>query len=191
MSHEDYIISPSKYAFRAYDAIWILGKAMQSSKGSIISSRELIHQMLSSEPEGLSGRLRFKNGFLSQKIVFSIVNVIRQSYRELTQWEQKGRFFEDSREGMNKVFWPGGQQEVPLGYNSEKQLMIAVPLGACEQIVKVSFHQNMNETSFPGISIEVFEAAVKKLPYQLNYKLFPFGDSYDNLMKAVQNEVHS
>ncbi|GAA0141574.1 transmembrane signal receptor [Lithospermum erythrorhizon] len=187
---DDHIFSPSKYAFKAYDAIGVLGKAMEISKLNI-SSRELTHQILSSDFEGLSGRLRFKNGFLSQKIVFSIVNVIcKKSYREVSKWEEKDGFFEDSGEGLNKVFWPGGEQETPLGYSVKKQLKIAVPKGACEQIVKVSFDKEKNKTSFSGFSVRVFEAAVSKLGYHLGYDLFQFNGTYSDMVKAVNNKLY-
>ena len=55
------------------------------------------------------------------------------------------------------------------------------------QFVKVTY--NYGSTWITGFSIEVFEAAVKKLPYDLQYELVPFNGSYDEMLAQVHNKV--
>ncbi|XVE82796.1 hypothetical protein DITRI_Ditri16bG0034400 [Diplodiscus trichospermus] len=56
----------------------------------------------------------------------------------------------------------------------------------------VSVDEDENHTTYiTGFSISVFEAAVKRLPYKLTYKLIPFYGSSDELIKKVANEVRN
>uniref|UniRef100_A0A0D9WMS6 Ionotropic glutamate receptor C-terminal domain-containing protein n=1 Tax=Leersia perrieri TaxID=77586 RepID=A0A0D9WMS6_9ORYZ len=69
---------------------------------------------------------------------------------------------------------------LPRGY--EKELKIAVPW-------KPGFKSFLNVTdrSVSGYCIDVFEAAVKKLPYHLSYKFVIFNGSYDQLVQRVSS----
>ncbi|KAK6160705.1 hypothetical protein DH2020_004086 [Rehmannia glutinosa] len=198
--------NPSIYSFRAYDAIWTLVKALQNSERKL-DSEALVKHISSSDFEGLSGKISFKNGLLSQNPVFRIVNVIGRSYREVAIWSQEYGFSGDLVELNGKstrlnsgpngglvssVYWPGGEQTVPPGWSmgsKEKPLRIGVPAkGAFEQFVKVTIDPVTNKTRISGFSIEVFEAAVKQLPYDLHYVFVPFYGSYDEMVAAVRNK---
>ncbi|XP_047956321.1 glutamate receptor 2.9-like isoform X2 [Salvia hispanica] len=161
--------TPSIYALRAYDAIFVgAGAGGEDS-------------------EGLSGKLIFKNGFLSQKPVFHIVNVIGKSYREVAVWSPELGFSGDQ---LRSIFWPGGERLVPRGWSlgsRERPLRIGVPArGLFNQFVKVTY--DSGSTRITGFSIEVFEAAVNKLPYDLQYVLVPFNGSYDEMLAQVHNK---
>ncbi|KAL1540417.1 glutamate receptor 2.9-like isoform X1 [Salvia divinorum] len=168
--------TPSIYALRAYDAIYA-----GAGPGE--------------DFEGLSGRIIFKNGFLSQKPVFHIVNVIGKSYREVAVWSPELGFSGDQLRGgrLSSIFWPGGERSVPRGWSlgsRERPLRIGVPArGAFNQFVKVTYDSGQNSTRITGFSIEVFEAAVKKLPYDLHYVLVPYNGSYDEVIAQVHTKT--
>ncbi|GFP91628.1 glutamate receptor 2.7 [Phtheirospermum japonicum] len=197
--NEEENTNPSIYAFRAYDAIWSLVKALQNG------SNELTKSILSSvDFEGLSGRISFKNGLLSQKPVFRIVNLIGKSYQEVAIWSPEFGFSEEldgKRMSLNggdltgelsSVYWPGGERTVPAGLSmgsKEKPLRVGVPAkGAFKQFVKVTADPVTNQTRIGGFSIEVFVAAVKELPYDFHYVFVPYYGSYDEMVVAVSNK---
>ncbi|XP_021685999.2 glutamate receptor 3.2 isoform X2 [Hevea brasiliensis] len=63
-----------------------------------------------------------------------------------------------------------------------KLLKIGVPMrSTLKQFVEVS----PDEKNIRGFSIDVFEAAVRLLPYKLRYKMVPFNGSNDDLLKEV------
>ncbi|KAK9928474.1 hypothetical protein M0R45_025607 [Rubus argutus] len=188
--------SPSIFALRAYDAIHVIALAMKSVK-----SNNLSQEIVSTKFQGLSGIMEFKNGMLSQPPTFHIINVVGKSYREIAFWSPSFGFSEDlmkhhdMKEKINRVsvqvlgplYWPGGLQAAPKGWtpiDGERLLKIGIPArGAFNQFVKVRIDQGKNETHISGFSIEVFEAAVKQLPYELPYVFVPFNGTYDRLVE--------
>ncbi|XP_060673010.1 glutamate receptor 2.7 [Ziziphus jujuba] len=199
--------NPSIFALRAYDAVSAISKASKKFKGNV-TSKEIAKTILSSDFKGLSGIIRFKNGVLSEIPTFQIINVVGKSYRQLALWSPGYGFSEyfvehdemklgmDDDGAMNgtmgPLYWPGGRQTVPRGWtwaNGEAPLRIGVPSrGAFNQFVRVSYEQDRNQTSISGFSIEVFEAVVGRLPYQLPYFFVSFSDSYDELVKHVHSK---
>ncbi|KAL8523250.1 hypothetical protein ACS0TY_013283 [Phlomoides rotata] len=171
--------NPSIYSVLSYDAIWTIINAEQSKQGKI-DPTQLV------DFHGLSGDISFKNGFLPRKPDFRIINVIGKSYREVALWSPDFGFSEDVidfdgnqmrlGEGLtgelSSIYWPGGELTVPKGWSlgtHEKPLRIGVPAkGAFHQFVKVTHDHGRNQPQITGFSIEVFEAAVKKLPYDLH-----------------------
>lgn len=199
--------SPSVYALRAYDATWAIAKAMQQSEGKVVPST-FIRNILTNKFEGLSGEISFKNGALHQKPVFQVINVIGRSYREMALWTPQFGFSKDLIEyertnmiradiglsaDLSSVYWPGGELTAPKGItfgSIEKPLRIGVPaMGAFHMFVKVTYDPNKNVTTFSGFTIEVFEAVVQRLPYQLIYNLTPHYGTYDEMVVKVQNKV--
>ena len=93
---------------------------------------------------------------------------------------------------MGSVYWPGGMQIVPKGWatcESGKLLKIGVPArGAFNHFVKVVSDRGKNETYVAGFSIDVFEAVVQHLLYNLPYVLVPFYGTYDEMVVQVINE---
>ncbi|KAL1170469.1 hypothetical protein V6Z11_A05G215700 [Gossypium hirsutum] len=207
-AEEEEYSNPSIYALRAYDAASTVAEAMDKSPANA-TSKELFKQILSSNSEGLSGRIRFRNTTLLKHLpTFQVINVVGKSYREVAIWSPQLRFMENSNrhEGENTTFgnmtmkelgpiyWPGGLQTVPKGWTSfefdeDKPLKIGVPaVVPIGQFVKVSYDQGINGSYVTGFSVEVFEAVVKRLPYQLPYVLVPFYGSYDDMVEQVYSK---
>ncbi|KAL5558846.1 hypothetical protein UlMin_035057 [Ulmus minor] len=188
--------SPSIFALRAYDAICAISQALRNLQENF-TPKDLSETLLSINFRGLSGKIRFKNGTLSQSPTFQIINVVGKSYREVAFWSAANGFSENLVEHNNgsigaltgPIYWPGGQQTVPEGWilsDEENQLRIGVPAKAAfNNFVKVSYNEERNTTSTSGFSIDVFTAVVELLPYQLNYVLVPFNGSYDDMIKQV------
>jgi len=73
-----------------------------------------------------------------------------------------------------------------------KILRIGVPIRHDFKLfVSVDTIPGTNTVSVSGYSIDVFEAAVKKLPYALRYNYIPFdcANSYDKLVARVYLKV--
>jgi ionotropic glutamate receptor NMDA 1/ionotropic glutamate receptor len=62
-------------------------------------------------------------------------------------------------------------------------------MGAFKQFVRVTFDQTQNATCVTGFTINVFEAVVKRLPYNLPYVLVPFYGTYDEMVEQVYRNV--
>ncbi|KAB5526690.1 hypothetical protein DKX38_020537 [Salix brachista] len=197
---EEEYSNPSIFALRAYDATWVIARAMEKSQGKI-TSEELSGNILSSIFEGLSGTVRFENNVLWQSPSFQIINVVGKSYRVMAVWSPKSGFSQSeekhngatansSLKNWGPVYWPGGMPSTnPRGWaisDADSPLKIGVPaMGAFNQFVRVTFDQTRNETSVTGFTINVFEAVVKRLPYNLPYVLVPFYGTYDEMVEQV------
>ncbi|XP_071694039.1 glutamate receptor 2.9-like [Rutidosis leptorrhynchoides] len=194
--NEEEYSNPSIYALRAYDATSVTVKAIQASKGSS-SSINLLQNITNNKFDGVSGDVSFKDGKLAQFPTFRIINVIGRSYKDIEFWSPKFGFSNgkigSGEENLNMIVWPGGTQEVPTGQkprNNGKPLKIGVPArGAFKQFVNVSYDPNKNKTYIAGFSIQVFEAAVKKLDYTLSYVFVPYYGSYDDMVTEVHNKT--
>lgn len=203
---EEEYSNPSIFALRAYDATWTIAQAMEKSQGKI-TSKDLSEIILSSNFQGLSGKIRFENNELWQLPSFQIINVVGNSYRKMAFWSPEFGFSENRNKGngvnintgssplkeLGPVYWPGGMQTVPKGWaicDADKPLKIGVPArGAFNQFVRVSSVQGQNGTCVTGFSIHVFEAVVKRLPYNLPYVLVPFYGTYDDMVEQVYHKV--
>ncbi|KAG8377691.1 hypothetical protein BUALT_Bualt08G0059100 [Buddleja alternifolia] len=93
---------------------------------------------------------------------------------------------------LSSIYWPSGEQLVPKGWTMgsfEKPLRIGVPAkGAFNRFVRVTHDPYRNQTLINGFSIEVFEAVVKQLPYDLHYVFVPYYGSYDEMVAEVHNK---
>ncbi|KAJ6328094.1 hypothetical protein OIU77_009893 [Salix suchowensis] len=100
-----------------------------------------------------------------------------------------GESSSSSFEGWGPVYWPGGKGSVPRGWvisEKDKPLKIGIPsMGAFREFVQVCFDQVNNKTSATGFSIKVFEATLKRLPYDFPYEFVPVNGSYDEMVKQV------
>lgn len=203
---EEEYSNPSIFALRAYDAISVISQAMKKFQGNF-TSKEIAETISSTDFRGLSGKIRFKNGILSQLPSFEIINMVGKSYRELSFWSPGFGLTEnlvehehdhDNKTGIRNgikgaIYWPGARQTVPKGWTwakTEAPLKIGVPArGAFNQFVRVKYDQDRNQTSISGFSIDVFEAVISRLPYQLYYMFVPFNGSYDDMVNHVFYKV--
>ncbi|XP_077228734.1 glutamate receptor 3.3-like [Tasmannia lanceolata] len=178
--------NPGIFALRAYDSIWAVGKAIERNS---TGGEHLVESILSNNFSGLSGKISFEDGKLTGMPTFQIINVIGKSYRELGFWSPEFGFSNSAIEEKggvkleSKVFWPGGQTSTPKGWvaaTDAKPLIIGVPgKTAFNQFVKVV------NGSVSGFCIDVFEEAVKLLPYDLPHEFVPYDGTYEDLVREV------
>ncbi|KAJ7947053.1 Glutamate receptor [Quillaja saponaria] len=202
-------INPGIYALLAYDSIRIVTQAIERMDSNTINSRSFLTEMLSTNFTGLSGKLQFEAGQISQSSVFRIVNVLGRSYKELDFWTQELGFSETllieggntsqnaivSREGLTGlVIWPGNLLGVPKGWSmptKENPMKIGVPgRTSFSKFVKVDYSKQTNENKYTGFCIEIFEQALKLLEYDLPYEYIPFNGTYNELVHHVYNKTY-
>ncbi|GAB4852168.1 hypothetical protein Ancab_016358, partial [Ancistrocladus abbreviatus] len=151
---------PSIFAQRAYDATWVIGKALHNPQRDIISQL-LLQNILLSNFNGSSGNIRFKNGELAQTPTFQIINVIGKSYNEIACWSPALGFSRKIPQQIDRanpgidvgndmvelgpIYWPGGQLIVPKGWDSSMKEPFRIGVPACSafsQFVNVTHGQN-------------------------------------------------
>ncbi|CAL5037248.1 unnamed protein product [Urochloa decumbens] len=162
---------------------------------------ELLSAILETDFDGLAGRFTLVDRHL-QVPVYEVVNVIGDQANGIGFWSPASglsRLLNSSTShGQTKfskyageIQWPGGSTTVPKGWDvpvKGKILQIGVPIRHDFKLfVNVDTIPGTNTVSVSGYSIDVFEAAVKKLPYALRYKYIPFdcANSYDKLVAKV------
>ncbi|XP_059439979.1 glutamate receptor 2.9-like [Corylus avellana] len=200
---------PGIYALRAYDSIGIVIKAMQKMG----SPKMLLEKMLSSNFSGLSGKIRFEEGRLSEPPMLRIVNVIGKSYKEIDYWKTKYGFSENPADIVEKekngssniadrarrlagpVTWPGNlQHRPPKGWEmptNAKPLKIGVPgRTTFEKFVKVEYGETPNQNKYDGFCIQIFHEVLSLLEYHLPYELEPYNGTYDDLVQHVYNKSY-
>ncbi|CAH1432653.1 unnamed protein product [Lactuca virosa] len=105
-----------------------------------------------------------------------------------------------SVESLKKIIWPGETTNIPVGWmllKSGKKLRVAVPKKrGFTQFVKVKRNNNTNDTEVTGFCIDLFEEALKLLPFEVVPEYFPFMNSsgqssgtYDELLSQLQSKT--
>ncbi|KAJ6373284.1 hypothetical protein OIU76_027591 [Salix suchowensis] len=176
--------------------------------GVSLNGPDLLQALSNTSFKGLSGDYLFVNGKL-QASPFWIVNVNGNGGRKVGFWTPtKGlvqtlnsttaKSFNSSPVScISTVIWPGGKSDAPKGWeipsSNGKKLKIGVPVkDGLGQFVSVTRNLSSNTTTVKGYSIDVFEAAVRSLPYALPYEYIPFAKpdggpagNYDDLIHQV------
>jgi glutamate receptor, ionotropic, plant len=170
---------------------------------------ELLNSIMDGEFDGLAGRFRFVDRHLPVP-TYEIANVIEEKIKRIGFWSPgsglstflnsstrpgQARRRTSSDQVMRTVIWPGDSTTVPRGWDfpvNGKILQIGVPVRRDFKVfVNVETSPNFSEPVVNGNNIDVFEAAVKKLPYALRYKYIPYdsANSYDKLVSHVYFKV--
>lgn len=186
---------PGIFALRAYDATLILAQAM--NKGIDKNNEGFVDRILSTNYEGLSGKIQFAEKKPPPSRLFQIINVHGRSYRELGFWSETfgfsrsvdGRVNSSSMNILGTVVWPEGPQSIPKGWSlptSSKPWRIAVPNVTLFKLFEtVSYDPFQKKYRATGLSVDLFKAAVDLLPYYFPYNFFPFTGSFDDLLDQV------
>ncbi|XP_022848462.1 glutamate receptor 2.8-like isoform X1 [Olea europaea var. sylvestris] len=191
---------PGIFALQAYDAVRIVGLAMNEPTKS--NGWQLLESILKTDFNGLSGNIRFKGKKLESATRFQIINIIGKHYRELGFWTENLGFshtidhgvYNLSMESLGDVIWPGlgGRSSAPRGWDLptiENPLKIGVPNGSItNKFVKVDYDSSTDKYTFSGFSLDVFDETARHLKYSLQYKFVPFGGNYNDLVMKVQSK---
>ncbi|CAL5424798.1 unnamed protein product [Camellia sinensis] len=198
-----------------YDAIWAL--AVEKVKKSSPSTRDshqrgmgpnlmdlpnigasqsgsmLLKEILQSRIVGLSGEFQLLNGRLIFK-AFEMVNVIDRGERRVGFWTPTDGIKKQmypSNSGLEAIVWPGGSTTTPKGWlvrMSGKRLRIGVPLTRFKELINVNHNPQTNATTVTGFCVDVFNAAIETLQYELPHEFFPFEDA-NGQMAGTYNDL--
>ncbi|XP_062092124.1 glutamate receptor 2.7-like isoform X2 [Humulus lupulus] len=151
--------------------------------------------------KGLAGGFRLVNGELQSK-TFEIINVGKKVKR-VGFWRPKSGLVKSLETNTSRndtvlesVVWPGKSTIVPKGWEvatNRKKLRIGVPKKEYfKEFVAVKHDSATNNSIVTGYCIDVFEAAIKALPYNVDYDFIPFENpngssagTYEDLVDQV------
>ncbi|XVE72652.1 hypothetical protein DITRI_Ditri11bG0055300 [Diplodiscus trichospermus] len=163
----------------------------------------LLQEILGSNFRGLVGEFRFRNGKLISN-AFEVVNVLHSGERRVGFCSSTGRITREIYESnsrrrrlftnnLESIIWPGGSSTIPQGrmlQSRGKIHKIGVPVRkGFPQLVKVSRDPHTNDTTVSGFCIDVFQAAVDGLNYQVLYEFIPFMDANRNSGGTNYNDL--
>uniref|UniRef100_A0A2N9G5T9 Glutamate receptor n=1 Tax=Fagus sylvatica TaxID=28930 RepID=A0A2N9G5T9_FAGSY len=201
---------PGIFALRAYDSISIVMQAIERMTSNTSSPERLLHNMLSSNFSGLSGKIHFEGSQLSETPIWRMVSIVGKRYKEIGLWKSdiefsmsplKEKIEEKNESGGNVkdttntlaglVIWPGNLKRILKGWEMPthaKPLKIGVPSRATfEKFVKVEYGKK--ENNYTGFCIQIFLKAKGLLPYPLPYKFVAHNGTYTELIHHVYNKA--
>uniref|UniRef100_A0ACD5XW14 Uncharacterized protein n=1 Tax=Avena sativa TaxID=4498 RepID=A0ACD5XW14_AVESA len=165
---------------------------------------KLLQAILQKKFRGLSGNFDLSNRQL-QISTFQIVNVVGNGWREIGLWTAQNGISRQSNKtrlatthlgsvrDLNPVIWPGESIEVPRGFHipvSGKKLQVGVCTSGFPEFVKVEKDHITGATKATGLSVDVFEEAVKRLPYAVPYEYVLFSTKDDGSTKDYNDFVY-
>ena len=171
---------------------------------------ELLKEILHSTFIGLSGRFDLSDRQLAVS-TFKVINVIGRGWRDIGFWtaqnglvrklnqSQSTKIHSSLLPDLNPVIWPGESIDIPRGFEvpaNGKKLRVGVRSSGYQQFIKVEKDQITGATKATGLSVDVFEEAVKILPYAVPYEYVLFrspedtsSGSYDDFVYQVHLKV--
>ncbi|TKY57556.1 Glutamate receptor 3.2 [Spatholobus suberectus] len=170
--------------------------------------KQLLDNILRINMTGLTGPIQFGPDRSPLHPSYDILNVIATGYRRIGFWSNysglsvitpeklhaKPANRSISSQHLNRVIWPGNTTEKPRGWvfpNNGRQLRIGVPN-------RVSYRDMVSQVNgtnqVQGYCIDIFLAAIKLLPYAVQYKFVLYGDghknpSYYDLVNMIHSDV--
>ncbi|WVZ65029.1 hypothetical protein U9M48_014459 [Paspalum notatum var. saurae] len=182
-----------------------------SGLGKSSSGEKFLAAITNTTFDGLGGRFELVDGELAVP-AFRIVNIMDNAKeRGIGFWTQQhglhrhlGRHGASASSKTNAgllapVIWPSESTVVPAGWlqpTSGRKLRVAMPGGSVDPgyqpILHLDVDPTTNRTVAGGFVVEVFEAAVRLLPYALPFE-YVMVDSmpYDSLVERVGNGAHT
>ncbi|KAL1202266.1 Glutamate receptor 2.6 [Cardamine amara subsp. amara] len=175
--------------------------------GVAFSGPKLLQALTRVSFKGVAGRFQLRNGKLEAKI-FKIINIEESGERTVGFWksnvglmkslrvDQTGNKTSASSRGLRPIIWPGDTTFVPKGWEfptNSKKLRIAVPKkNGFNNFVEVTKDANTNALTITGFCIDVFDTAMRQMPYSVSYEYIPFETpdgksrgSYDEMVYSV------
>nr|GMD15957.1 glutamate receptor 1.2-like [Ipomoea batatas] len=164
----------SVFGIRAYDAVWALGKAIRGSDN--ISDSLVLNEVLHSKFAGLSGQFEVLDGKLVSK-TYEVVNVIGPGEKRVGFWTNVSGFPEKN---IDSIIWPGPSLATPKD-TQIRRLRIGVPVKkGFNEFIAVSQDNRTGKTTATGFCVDVFDAAIRNLGYEVPYDFIRFVVLDDN-----------
>ncbi|RLM86525.1 hypothetical protein C2845_PM04G12580 [Panicum miliaceum] len=162
---------------------------------------QLLTEIVQNKFRGLSGNFDLTDRQL-QVSALQIINVIGRSWRHIGFWTLKNGLSRQLNQNgleitrstsmlnLNPVIWPGESTEIPRGWElpaSGNKLRVGVHTSAYPEFIRTSKDPVTSATRASGLSIDIFEEAVKKLPFALSYEYEAF-DTVDTQSTGSYND---
>ncbi|XP_044949210.1 glutamate receptor 2.8-like [Hordeum vulgare subsp. vulgare] len=162
---------------------------------------ELLTAIVQNKFRGISGDFDLTDRQLKVS-VFQIINVVGRGWREIGFWSVKSGLSRQLNQNslkttgsasildLNPVIWPGESTEIPRGWEipiSGKKLRVGVHTSNCPEFIKTFRDPVTNVTSASGLSVDIFEEAIKRLPFALTYEYLAF-DTADTASTGSYND---
>ncbi|KAM0905460.1 hypothetical protein ACQ4PT_017372 [Festuca glaucescens] len=163
---------------------------------------ELLGAIVQNKFTGLSSDFDLTDRQQLKVSVFQIINVVGRGYREIGFWTFKsGLSRKLNIEGLkitgsasmldlNPVIWPVESTEIPRGWEvptSGNRLRVGVRTSAYPEFIKTFKDPATNATKVSGLSVDIFEEVVKRLPFALTYVYIEF-DTTDTTTTGSYND---
>ncbi|KAL6635260.1 hypothetical protein ACP70R_027931 [Stipagrostis hirtigluma subsp. patula] len=211
-SADDVVHDPTVMMLWAYDTAWALaaaadaagisGPAFQTPQrstaltdldrlGVSATGATLLKAVQGTTFHGLAGNFTLVDGQL-QLPAYEVVNIIGKGARTVGFWTPAG-VTQDlnavGAKGFKHILWPGETPYPPKGWvvsPNEQPIRVAVPVKrGFKQFVDVVEDPATGRTNVTGYCIEVFEAVMNNMPYQVHYQFVPYDDSSESYEKLV------
>uniref|UniRef100_A0A1D1YS45 Glutamate receptor n=1 Tax=Anthurium amnicola TaxID=1678845 RepID=A0A1D1YS45_9ARAE len=189
---------------QAYDAVWAVADAMRRlDAGGDHSSRsprqrQLLEHISASNFSGASGKVQFVLGKLVPPEILEIVNIVGSNVKEMGFWMDEFGFSRSiahrtepnlSMAALGQASWPGGTGSAPRGWvpsTGKNPLRIGVSSKSVfPDFVRVEHDDTQKSYHFTGFAIDIFDKAVKYLPYDLPYQFHPYDGTNDDMVAQV------
>ncbi|MCL7051139.1 hypothetical protein MKW94_024526 [Papaver nudicaule] len=182
---------------RKLDILGIWAYDTQTNARMVLSQigPQLLQELSNTRFEGLSGAFHLVDRQL-QSDAFQILNICGTGLRDIGIWKPSNGTY---KLNLCPIIWPGDVMEIPKGWEiptNEKKLRIGVPEkdGFNEFVRTTKNSSSDSRYDVTGYCIDVFNAAIKKLPYDVPHEFIPFnksksgraGSYYDELVYQVQ-----
>lgn len=143
--------------------------------GSLGSGPALLSEITSSKFVGLLGDFHILNRKLIHDC-YEIVNMIGKSDTRIGFWTSANGLSKDlhspktssSNNTLETIIWPGFSTTVPeswLVQMNGKKFKVGIPPGYVPELVNITEDLQKNITTYSGFCVDVFQAAVDRLPY--------------------------
>ncbi|XP_056698873.1 glutamate receptor 3.2-like isoform X2 [Spinacia oleracea] len=171
------------------------GGSMNLSALSIFDGgSELLKLILETNMTGLTGPIWYNPDRTLVNPSFDVINIVGRQMKQIGYWSNYSglsvlapeilRESPQNRSGASQklysVVWPGGTKKQPRGWvfpRDGRKLRVGIP----RRVSFTEFVYQDNQThAIRGYCIDVFEAAVKLLPYAVPYEFIFFGDGRKN-----------
>ncbi|XP_073137096.1 glutamate receptor 2.8-like [Henckelia pumila] len=163
------------------------------------TGQKILEAMLGVIFQGLGGKFHLVEGQLEPS-AFQILNVVGKGVKEVGIWTTSHGLLRNlsntssSNTTLGSIIFPGDTTDRPRGWEvsvNGKKLRVGVPVEpGFKEFVEVKRDPETNATIPTGCYIDIFEAALKELPYALPFEYVPFqkldGSSAGNYNELTQ-----
>ncbi|KMZ56974.1 Glutamate receptor [Zostera marina] len=141
------------------------------------------------ESMAAGGTFHLKDGELPPPTRFEIINLLPDGWKKLGFWDKEDGL---KLNASHDIIWPGDSKKQPKGWQiptDGKFLRVGIPVkGGFFEFVDATNPQHMT-----GYCIDIFEAAIKSLPYSVQYEYTADNSSqtpgsYDDLVEQVKKK---